>query len=48
MIRILSFARNFGDKYDKELMDTATETTKVLELLLQKLRIKGLFKQRKR
>ena len=26
MLKVMAFARNFGDKYGKKLMDTATKT----------------------
>ena len=38
----LSFARKFGDKYGKKIMDTAT---KKQEQMLQKLRLKEQFKK---
>ena len=37
----LSFAKNFGNKYGKKLMDTATKTG----MMQQKLLLKGLYKK---
>ena len=52
--RFLSFARKFGDKYDKKLMDTATKTRinaakTASKQVVQKLQeIRQNKKQRKR
>ena len=41
----LSFARTFGDKYGKKLMDTATKKEWILQKLFQKELFRKLQKQ---
>ena len=41
----LLFAKIFGNKYGKELMDTATKTAKTVGIALLKLRLRGLLKK---
>ena len=41
----LFFAKKFGDKYGKKLVDTATKTVKNVERMLKKLHLKKLFKK---